>query len=155
MRSGTHYSFGQRPELMHEWARDTAKLVRKFARSKKTKSVVLCYTGMSGISHAVALSLALYRLPKSKLEVGMVYVRKDNETSHGREVEVSEGITENDVFIFVDDFVASGSTYRNVKVGLATVCPDAKISAMAVAKHLFYEDTNSLAESESLTVLMP
>lgn len=155
MSSSTHYSFGQTPALMDNWARTTAKLVRKFAKSKKSNKVVLCYTGMSGISHAVALSMALHRLRKSTLEVGMVYVRKEYEDSHGRKVEVSTDLEPYDLFIFVDDFIANGTTFDKVQTGLSTVCINAKLTAVALAKHLGYCNTTNFVEPRNLTVLMP
>lgn len=147
-----HYSFGQSPELMDNWARAAAKMVRSHMRKRKSDRVVLCYTGMSGISHAVALSLALHRL-KTTLNVGMVYVRKDHEDSHGRKVEVSTDLEPTDTFIFVDDFIAAGNTFRKVQEGLSTVCTGAKLTAMTLAKNIGCNQT--FANKNDVTLMMP
>lgn len=98
----------------------------EIAEQLVAKKPLLCYRGMSGISHATLLAAELERL---HLDFGMVYARKENEDSHAasyRSVEVApKAIYDSDTkrfaptlfrdytLVFVDDFVCSGQT-RNL-----------------------------------------
>lgn len=100
----SHYSLAQKPKQLLKWAENIA--VDIYLR--EIQYPVLVYRGMSGISAATALSLQLHILG---IDHGMVYVRKDNEDSHGDSIEREP--FNNDftpTFIFVDDFVKSGET---------------------------------------------
>lgn len=110
----THYSYGLAPALLGEWARKMAATMRN-RLSRNNIIPVLCFRGMSGTTTATALSLALYA---EGMEVGMMYVRKEDEDSHGAGVEVELPDVEADqrvLLIFVDDFVSSGQTFRDVR----------------------------------------
>jgi orotate phosphoribosyltransferase-like protein len=104
-----HYSYAQKPEKLSKWAEAMAKDIQE----KGITNPILVYRGMSGISAATAISLELYRLG---IEVGMFYIRKDNEQSHGEifthSYEWTAAIPENPCFIFVDDFIARGTTWK-------------------------------------------
>jgi orotate phosphoribosyltransferase len=105
----THYSKALNPTLLYRAANQAAEdLVAKAAG----KRIVLVYSGMSGVSFATALSIAVET--QYNVEVDMIYVRKENEASHGRKVEHSLGVFQTPSFIvFVDDFISSGATaYR-------------------------------------------
>ena len=114
----THYSKGQTPATLNRWADTKAQaIINRYnnASPKDRKPPLFCYTGMSGTSHAVALSLALQRLAP-RFHFGMAYVRKDGEKSHGREIERNyTGNIERYEAIFVDDFVCGGETLRRVR----------------------------------------
>jgi len=104
-----HYSYAQHPHKLLPWAIAMAKDIQ----DKGITNPILVYRGMSGISAATAISLELYRLG---IEVGMFYIRKDSEQSHGEifthSYEWQGQIPEDACFIFVDDFVAGGTTWR-------------------------------------------
>lgn len=103
----SHYSLAQKPKDLLKWAEAIA--IDIYVR--EIKYPVLVYRGMSGISAATALSLQLHILG---VEHGMVYIRKENEKSHGNDVEkeIDRSKHHDFKFIFVDDFVASGETKR-------------------------------------------
>jgi len=114
----THYSLAQKPSQLNEQAIVWAKALVEYCkqRSKKNKKIpILCYSGMSGIASATALSLELQR-SFPKFQYAMAYVRKENEKSHGESVEhsifefIKEEIDEHFLPVFVDDFVSGGGT---------------------------------------------
>jgi orotate phosphoribosyltransferase len=99
------------------WAADLIAKCRD--RKNKTKKIpILCYSGMSGVAAATALSLALLELnPKFKFR--MAYVRKKGEDSHGNSVEHdledhTDTEWEKTFLVFVDDFVSSGASRKYV-----------------------------------------
>lgn len=73
---------------------------------------IFCYSGMSGVAHATALSMAWLR--RYGPTFGMVYVRKRSEShdTHGKPVEYSIGQVQHCLarLVFVDDTVCSGRT---------------------------------------------
>jgi orotate phosphoribosyltransferase-like protein len=114
----SHYSFGQKPSDLRSLSKTTAEqLSDMFAKQLPGKVPLLVYTGMSGVSHATALSL--YLEPYGN-EFAMAYVRKAGEKSHGTQIEfdrVNRRNTAKDpeyVLVFVDDFVSSGATFKRV-----------------------------------------
>jgi orotate phosphoribosyltransferase len=102
----THYSKALNASLLYRAANQVAEdLVAKAAG----KRIVLVYSGMSGISFATALSIAVET--QYNVEVDMIYVRKEHEVSHGVPVEHSYNIfTMPSFVVFVDDFISSGAT---------------------------------------------
>lgn len=108
---GTHYSFSQNPKKLNDWAEVVAERIKL----ANLPNIMLCYTGMSGISSATALMLKLH---EKKILVEMCYVRKPDEESHGNLVELSTTSDYCPSFtkIFVDDFIASADTFRRVEV---------------------------------------
>jgi orotate phosphoribosyltransferase len=70
---------------------------------------VLVYTGLSGVSTATALALAL---DEYEVKYGMAYVRKTGEQSHGSPVERTGNISAGVKYymVFVDDFICGGDT---------------------------------------------
>ena len=119
----THYSNAQTTTKLNNWAERKAKVIiarYKQASPDQRKPPLFCYTGMSGVSHATALSLALKR-QSPRFKFGMAYVRKDNERSHGCDVEhCFKGFPIEYEGIFVDDFVCNGNTYNRVKTKIFT-----------------------------------
>jgi hypothetical protein len=116
----SHYSIAQQPGKLKTWARKTAdKLLkdsRGLMRNKGQKPLfLLYYCGMSGIALSTALASELNsRGPRCR--VGMVYIRKENEKSHGYRMEV-HGVMSNArnyalLPVFVDDFIESGDTFE-------------------------------------------
>lgn len=118
---GTHYSAAFSPQLADMGIAFADKIWEM--TEGKPERLALFYTGMSGISFATAIVVA-QQIGYSK-KSSQLYIRKENEKSHGYEIEASyigdkEGnysdrITrffECDVFAFVDDLCSSGRTYR-------------------------------------------
>jgi hypothetical protein len=115
----THYSLAQKSrELLAQselWAKT---VVEYFMGARTQKNIpIFCYSGMSGVSAATALVLAITRLyPDFKFR--MMYVRKETERSHGIKVEhdldfgMTSTVCKKAVLVFVDDFIASGATMR-------------------------------------------
>lgn len=105
----THYSLSLNPGKLSRAAKHkAAQLVYKL---RDNEVPILIYRGMSGIAAATALSLALDTMGR---ECGMIYVRKDNEYSHGNDnyERAMPAICMGQVFVmvFVDDFCSSGRT---------------------------------------------
>lgn len=110
----THYSKAQNPSNLYPWAREAARELIVWAE-ENNYCPILCYSGMSGISTATAISIALY-IKKPSFSFGMVYVRKAEEESHGNSTEYNIPYnTSKKVMVFVDDFVATGTTFERVK----------------------------------------
>lgn len=110
MRSGTsHYGESLDSTAMLSWAKKSAETMFYNYESNKDIYYVLCYRGMSGIVAATNLSNAL-----TVLEVphGKCYVRKEEEKSHGNQVERANLPSSQymPTFVFVDDFIDSGDT---------------------------------------------
>jgi hypothetical protein len=105
--------------LLREWASKMAhNIVQEFGENGKYKNgfPIFVYSGMSGIATATAVSL---NLPKD-FKFGMMYIRKEHEESHGREVEraacrQTEGTP---VIVFCDDFICEGGTLSHVLCGI-------------------------------------
>lgn len=112
-KNTSHYtgSLALKPDKLEEWADKVASTLPMFLQGKRP---LFCYSGMSGIAHATALSLAYYQHHGACF--GMLYVRKPEERSHGSRVEsnISGVENENSVLVFVDDFVSSGETRNRV-----------------------------------------
>lgn len=112
----THYNDGlsQHMTRLSEVAMKRAKELVSDFNPKKGKykgfSPLIAYSGMSGISMATAVAMML-RLKHPKFKFGMVYVRKDDEKSHGRPVEfvISDDVAQY-MLVFADDFISSGTT---------------------------------------------
>ena len=117
MRS-SHYSKAHEPRLLSDWAEIKAgAIIAAFNATpvSKRQPPLLCYSGMSGIAHATALSIALYRV-SPRFRFGMAYVRKSGEKSHGITVESrTQGDYTKYKPIFVDDFIDTGKTFKRVK----------------------------------------
>lgn len=105
--NSTHYSLAQEPPMLIAWAREAAE--KLIAATPEGSAPILCYSGMSGVAHATALSVALYN--RGHTNFGMVYARKENEKSHGAPVEKCISHVEgNRVLVFVDDLIDTGAT---------------------------------------------
>lgn len=121
-----HYSYAQKPNLLVPWSNKVAENLYSFFKDTETMPVLI-YSGMSGISCATSIMQSFYNLFQKNLF--MIYVRKENEESHGTSLEYENlSLTPdgNSFFnydysvqkiqsclVFVDDFISSGSTlYR-------------------------------------------
>lgn len=113
----SHYSYGLSPKKL--------KIIGDVLAEKAISLVngnpfVLAYTGFSGIATATAVGLALQE--KESPNYGMVYVRKNGEKSHsGERIEIMDVTNKMMLYgelpfiiLFVDDFVATGQTLKNV-----------------------------------------
>lgn len=131
----THYSCSLDALQLNMRATQLAASIAILTLGEKTGALpILLYTGMSGIAGATAIAMALWR--DHQIEPGMMYVRKENEVSHGSPIERSEfnmfqRRTRRDgreyvedipcFVIFVDDFVGTGATVERCKKALADV----------------------------------
>lgn len=108
---GTHYSQSFTPGKMKIWARLTTSLIRKEINKKfKDHKIILIYSGMSGVSHAMYLSSML---DSRHIEHEHIYIRKENESSHGMKIEFSNFKNHEEqtyILVFVDDFISEGIT---------------------------------------------
>lgn len=107
-----HYSIAQNVGVLSSWSRDSARNIHR-TFSHDDNITALIYSGMSGIALATAVQLAYYSEYEKKLQ--MIYVRKENEFSHGNAVEFNfipyeSGNNTNHNLIFVDDFIDTGDT---------------------------------------------
>lgn len=114
----THYSTGQKPEKLNAQAE---KMATKIVAHFKGKAIpVLSYQGLSGITAATAVMLAIHR-QDPMFPFVMCYVRKEGEESHGHAAEWEKcglhALPLPWVGCFIDDFICSGSTYERVKAG--------------------------------------
>lgn len=117
--SQTHYGKAMKIVKLHEWAAIMGEtIVAEFFTDDGEHfgaKPVLIYSGMSGTAHATAVMLSIPR--KWQGDVGMMYVRKENEKSHGCRVETSnmEDHNEGNIrLILVDDFVDEGHTLVHI-----------------------------------------
>lgn len=135
----SHYSNAQRPRELYTNAAQQVqdKLVRAY-NGRSDVRPVLCYQGMSGIASATAVRLYLH-LNFPMFTCGMLYVRKPDEKSHGSRVEIEypHGWSMNDEgrarleAVFVDDFIDSGGTLRDVHEVATREHPEVIWSRMA------------------------
>jgi uracil phosphoribosyltransferase len=104
---GAHYGESMDPHHMMTWA---ARVAEHF-EEKHRVIPILVYRGMSGIATATHLSVAL---ENRDINHGMIYVRKDEERSHGSDIERRNLPAADDkyIFVFCDDFVCGGDTLR-------------------------------------------
>lgn len=127
-----HYSYAQSLTHLREWAEQVAK--QMIDPMCGQMGFLLCYQGMSGVGTATALGLALEGRGAT---VGMVYVRKHNEQSHGsRTAEVSidkllDRIVHRVELVFVDDFVCTGETFDRVRKITHAVLPSSLAPKLA------------------------
>ena len=114
-RYDTHYSKSMSPKYMSVWGKSAAVELERCMMADAGFRPVLVYRGMSGIAAATAII--------SNLEaefcdrVGMIYVRKDHEDSHGRDdIEVGnpDTLQNNPTFVVCDDFIDSGYTILTI-----------------------------------------
>lgn len=112
---GTHYGNSMNAPVLYPWAKRMASdIVRKYLRNKKNILPILVYRGMSGVTTATAIMAAIPA--KYRTDIGLIYVRKENEESHGSKVEHTVNIDYANigqvepVIIFCDDFIDSGAT---------------------------------------------
>jgi len=112
---GTHYSYAMNPRVMTEWANETADRIKCLLNNIK-EHPILIYSGMSGINHAAYLSRSLY---ERDVNFDQFYLRKNEERkeTHGNAEELSSfhihceyGV----IYIFVDDFIDRGNTFKRV-----------------------------------------
>lgn len=114
---GTHYSNVQNPASLAKRAAAWAEFVMKESKAKitgkKNLFPVFVYRGMSGIGSATGLMLAIHAIDPD-FQFGMVYVRKEEEESHGSRIEHQLDNHDGEMrkrFYFVDDFICSGDSY--------------------------------------------
>lgn len=108
----SHYGMSMDPDYMVRWARWVVKDIRKLLKAGKYP--VLIYRGMSGVSTATAL--AMHMDYDDGENFGMIYVRKEDENSHGGSIERSllSARGREIAWIFCDDFICKGTTALEV-----------------------------------------
>lgn len=151
----SHYGRSLQPGKLFPWAAAMAESIRaKFFAPDVPERIypILIYTGMSGVTTATAI-MAHFVQEHAKARIGMMYIRKENELSHGSRVEssLSDGIFSNEqipVFIFVDDFVDGGLTAARV-ISKAAQNLSREIPLNHVFFALSYDDTHTLRKIDN------
>ena len=135
----SHYSNAQNPDELYRNAalQVEGKLIPAY-NDRADVRPVLCYRGMSGVAAATAVRLYLH-LNHPLFTCGMLYVRKLGEKSHGDAVEIeypdrwdmNEAGCSGLEAVFVDDFICSGTTLREVHDAARRKHPEIIWSRMA------------------------
>lgn len=99
-KTSHNYAESMRPDVLSKRA---TRAVRKLYKPLRGRVPIFCYTGLSGIGAATALSLEMYRRNKDR-RFGLIYVRKKGEQSHGHPVEYTLNRCDNKrcILVFVD-----------------------------------------------------
>jgi orotate phosphoribosyltransferase-like protein len=105
-QSSSHYSLGMGSDLLEYSISCADKLHSLFG--DQIDETALVYQGMSGISAATGIVMAQLMGYGKKSQ--QFYVRKNDESSHGDNIEYSSNFHKAQVFVFVDDFLSSGQT---------------------------------------------
>lgn len=108
----THYSKGQTMNQLVDAATVLSERVHN-EYLKTNKIPLFVYSGMSGIASATAIALYYYQCYDYQVE--MIYVRKENEKSHGSSIEISnrELLRSSDIQpYFVDEMICGGDTLK-------------------------------------------
>lgn len=117
----THYSIAQ-SSLLLEWSIAAADQINVITNGK-AKSAVLVYRGMSGVALATAIVMRFLQLGCTK--PAMYYVRKHNERAHSPSDDYNFcQVKDAAHVIFVDDFIASGTTCRECFKSLPSYLAD-------------------------------
>lgn len=85
----------------------TEQMVNYIKKMRKAgfKVEALAFTGLSGCALAFGIL--------SRIDIPLIYVRKDNEDSHGRPIEATPGTYES--YVFIDDLISTGRTVKRVR----------------------------------------
>jgi len=115
--ASSHYSKAQNiSELNFNCAAWATHIMKMCNKRRRNWFPILCYRGMSGIASATAVAMQMH-LKDPEFAFGMVYVRKEDEDSHGSDLEMNgiEDVPEGKrrVLVFVDDFICGGTTRRH------------------------------------------
>lgn len=113
-RYDTHYSKSMSPKYMSVWGKSAAVELERCMMADAGFRPVLVYLGMSGIAAATAI---ISNLEKEFCDrVGMIYVRKEREASHGCDIEVGnpDALHNNPTIVVCDDFIDSGETVLTI-----------------------------------------
>lgn len=107
-RVGSHYSQVFNTQTMIDLAAEKAGILKTVYEQNKTIPV-LVYSGFSGSTFAMAISIAMHKL---KVPFEQMYIRKPDEKSHGQEIESSQlnYNAKEYILVFVDDFISLGNT---------------------------------------------
>lgn len=146
----SHYSSAQSPAILQSWAGAMAGVIARLQETfPEGRSIVLCYRGMSGVAYATALAIELSR---KDVHVKMFYVRKPEEMSHGYPTEVSYSIRRDDLFVFVDDFIAEGGTFEAVEEAVKNFFRSGDSPTMTtVCLGRFGDNSRAYVEQRNLT----
>lgn len=113
-RYDTHYSQSMSPRVMSIWGKSAAVELERLCMQDAKFRPVLAYRGMSGIAAATAI---ISNLEKEFCDrVGMIYVRKEREASHGCDIEVGnpDALHNNPTIVVCDDFIDGGETVLTI-----------------------------------------
>lgn len=123
-RVGSHYSQVFNTDHMVELAAEKAQILQT-VYAEKNIVPILVYSGFSGATFAMAISIAMQKL---KVPFHQMYIRKKAEDSHGRDIEQSHMNYKDSqhYLVFVDDFISLGHTVKYV-VTQAMTCFDSSV----------------------------
>jgi hypothetical protein len=113
--SSSHYSFATDPPGMKKWCERVALETYKLSK-KHTFQPIFYGTGLSGISSIIALSQKLESY--KNFPYGFFLIRKPHDNTHsdsgsGEICFKNIDVNVTTLWIFVDDFVESGLTFKN------------------------------------------
>lgn len=111
-RVGSHYSQVFNTQMMIDLAAEKATILKTVYEQNKIVPI-LVYSGFSGSTFAMAISMALHNL---NIPFEQMYVRKVDEISHGQSIESSTSYlqSKHHFLVFVDDFISTGDTLKYV-----------------------------------------
>lgn len=151
--TSTHYGNSQNPESLFPWARKMAQnITRRYLRNGDNILPILAYRGMSGV--ATATAIMAFIPAKYQDAVGMMYIRKPDEKSHGSEIEHTINITSSrptrHILIICDDFIDDGDTVTTIATKAITrlMCDQFDIKDIHFALSTYNYDTTLRSVSE-------
>lgn len=158
---GSHYSLAFNTEFMINWAKEQVEIFLENLENyldgyNIDYKIILCYSGMSGISHATHIATEFY---KKRIKVFHLYVRKQGEKSNGRSIEDSisfNTLEEKCIFIFVDDFIFEGKTLNHVMSSIGYSYPinnNSKIYLMLTRESSILEEKPFIDFHETIKLL--
>lgn len=114
----THYSPAHNPTWLLRHVREMSEAITRWIKADghNPDTVWLVYSGLSGTVYGTAILLELHRT--HNVGVNAAYVRKVEDTQHhGNGIEYGgPGVRQPaSAFVFVDDLVSSGATFRRCK----------------------------------------
>lgn len=149
----THYGNSQNPERLFPWARKMAQNITRRYLRKDGILPILAYRGMSGV--AAATAIMAFIPAKYQDAVGMMYVRKPNEKSHGSDVEYTMNVKRSwdyrPILIICDDFIDDGTTVTTIANTIITrlTCAKFDIKDIQFALSSYSDDTTLRSVNEA------
>lgn len=152
-RVGSHYSQVFNTQMMIDLAAEKATILKTVYQQNKTVPV-LVYSGFSGSTFAMAISMALHNL---NIPFEQMYIRKVDEKSHGQSIESSTSylLAKHHFLVFVDDFISTGTTLKYVVENALTRFKDQSVVrpyVLVLTQYALPQGFLSISISEILTV---